>query len=461
MGVAQTETAPRRPHNLMVRRPHRTPGLVLAWSPGDVVAADRIQVQGRLVVGRGSTVTWRIQDDLMSREHFELIRSPKRLMIRDLGSRNGTFLDGERVNLPQIVNPGAVIRAGRCVCVVVEDISGVAKPQAEGFTGLAGRFHSPTHVHVLKVASYTGRHVLLDGESGSGKEIAARILHHYYRGAGRAGPFIAQNGARFASEEDAVASFFGVARGGFTGVKKRRGAIESADQGTLFLDEVHNLPLRVQRSLLRFVEDGVIQRVGGSTKSRVDVCIIFGTNHPVTDALDEGLLAQDLITRLHRVSLLPLRQRRADIPDIFLEVLRKSGAPEIVRVIEEALDEELMELLVTNRYHRGNVRELEDLASLLVAKVLEGERPWLAMAEALSSTDIVPLMEEPSLSSDSMVPYGSSYDVHRQEIIDTYYRVDGNLTKLESLLREKGISCSRRWLATYLECWGVRRVKRR
>lgn len=434
---------------------------MLAWSPGDVVAADRIPVQGRLVVGRGSKATWRIQDDLMSREHFELVRSPKQLVIRDLGSRNGTYLDGERVNLPQVVNLGAVIRAGRCVYVVVEDISRVASLQAEGFAGFAGRFHSPIYVHALRVASYTGRHVLLDGESGSGKEIAAQILHHFYRSTGRRGPFIAQNGARFASEEDAVASLFGVARGGFTGVRQRCGAIESAHGGTLFLDEVHNLPLRVQRSLLRFVEDGVIQRVGGSARSQVDVCIIFGTNHPVMDALDEGLLAHDLITRLHRVSLPPLRQRRADIPDIFLEVLQRAGTPEIIRTIEDALDEELMELLVTNHYHRGNVRELEDLASLLVAKVLEGERPWLAFAEALSNIDESSLIGDMAPPGDSYIPFGSSYEVHRREIIDAYYQVNGNLTKLENSLRSQGITCSRRWLATYLERWDVRRVKRR
>jgi transcriptional regulator with AAA-type ATPase domain len=289
----------------------------------------------------------------------------------------------------------------------------------------------------LKVASYTGRHVLLDGESGTGKEIAARILHHYYRSRGRTGPFVVQNGASFANEEDAVASLFGVARGGFTGVSQRSGAIESADLGTLFIDEVHNLPLRVQRSLLRFLENGEIQRVGGSVRSHVDVCLIFGTNHPVPDALEEGLLARDLITRLHRVSLPPLRQRRADIPEIFLEVLYHSGAPEIARMIEDAFDEEMMERLVCGRYHRGNIRELEDLASLLVAEVLEGEQPWVALAQALSRAGAPSRLVERARSPE------------------------GNITKLEMWLKERGVSCSRRWLATHLERWDVQPVTRR
>jgi DNA-binding NtrC family response regulator len=459
MKTDQTKTAPRRAGTVLDDGPRVVPGLVLAWAPGRVESGDRAPMGHRLTVGRGSSATWRVRDELMSREHFEVASSSGRFLLRDLGSRNGTTLDGVRVLEPTVVDPGAVILAGSCVFVVQADLSALAEPGAESshhHPGFAGRFHSPTIVRRLKVASHTGRHVLVDGESGTGKEIAASILHGLYRDAGRPGPIVAHNGACFASEEDAVATLFGVAEGGFTGVKQRRGAIESADRGTLFIDEVHNLPIRVQRSLLRFVEDGVLQRIGGAVRAQVDVRIIFGTNRSVPDAVNEGQLAHDLVARLHGVSLPPLRERRADIPDIFLEVLRRTCAPELAAVVEAALDEELMDRLVRRSFVDGNVRELEDLAAYVIARCVEGDAPRTALAEVLDDAD-----EPHAPAAPPEAPLGSPYELRRAEIVEAYYQVDGNLTKLEQILGDRGISCSRRWLATYLERWGVRRVRRR
>lgn len=455
----QTKTAPRRGRIEGEGRPRVVPGLVLAWAHDHVEAGDRAPVERRLVVGRGSSASWRIRDDLMSREHFEVSERSGQLVLRDLGSRNGTFLEGVQVLDALAVESGAVIRSGSCVFVVAEDLSVLAQPGDEAFPGFAGRFYSPVIVRNLRIAGHTGRSVLLEGESGSGKEIAANILHHLYRESGRPGPIVAHNGACFASEEDAVATLLGVAKGGFTGVAQRRGAIESADGGTLFLDEVHNLPLRVQRSLLRFVEDGVLQRLGGASQTHLDVRFIFGTNHPVSGELNDALFAHDLVARLHRVSLPPLRERRADIADIFLEVLHKTGDLHRARLVEDAFDEEVMERLIRSDYCQGNVRELEDMAAVLVARVAAGDEPTQALANTLGAEEEPLSQPHPSVPSD--VPYGSPYEVHRQDIINGYYKVSGNLTHLEQLLRRSGISCSRRWLAFYLERWGIRKVKRR
>jgi len=355
-----------------------------------------------------------------------------------------------------MISPGALIRAGACIFLVIDDLATVANPGEKGSSKLAGRFHSPVIVRRLRVASQTGRHVLLEGESGTGKELAANILHSFYNKSDRKGPLVVQNGACFAGEDDAVASIFGVAKGGFTGVEQRRGAVELADGGTLFIDEFHNLPLRVQRSLLRFVEDGVLKRLGSTKAEKADVRIIFGTNHEVTSAVRDKVLAHDLVARLHRVSIQPLRDRRADIPDIFRAVLKRSGPREIVANIEKKLDEELMEQLLVRSYRDGNVREIEDLAALLVARVTEGDRPQAALLEALGRIDL-----PPPGSTSGGVPDGSSYEIHRQEIISSYYAVNGNITQLEGLLRDRGIPCSRRWLSTYLDRWGVRKTRKR
>ena len=123
--------------------------------------------------------------------------------------------------------------------------------------------------------------------------------------------------------------------------------------GTLFLDEVHNLPLRVQRSLLRFAEDGLLQRAGEPTGRRGDVRLVLGTNVAVEAAVADGRLAHDLLARLHRVGIPPLRERRADVPAIFLEVLRRTLDPDTFSVVEKHIDAGLAERLCLHDYREG------------------------------------------------------------------------------------------------------------
>ncbi len=452
--ASRTETAPQAA--ALARPPAAAPGLLLAFAAKGVQAGDRAPVRGRLVVGRGTDATYSVRDSLLSRAHFEVTRAGGELIVRDLGSRNGTFADGAPVTEARRVGPGTVIRAGGCLFVTTADLGTVGEAGEEGFPGFAGRFHGPAVGRRLRVAARTGRHVLIEGESGVGKELAARYLHDLGRASGRAGPLVARNAALFASEEDAVAGLFGVARGVFTGVDERAGAIEAASRGTLFLDELHNLPSRVQRTLLRFVEDGIVERVGGATSAPRDVRVIFGTNQPVEQAVRAGALAHDLVARLHRVELPPLRERRADVADIFVALLERAPRAAMADRVLELLDAELVEGLLRRSYAAGNVRELEDLAALLLARLGEGEEPAVVLADLLGAGR--PARDEPAADQ---VPFGSVYELHRAEITDAFFEVDGNLSALESLLRERGIPCSRRWLSTYLERWGVRRVRRR
>jgi DNA-binding NtrC family response regulator len=434
------------------------PGLVLAWHPAGLVTGDRAPIDRLLTVGRSSSSRWCIPDRPLSRTHFQIKLEGSGLVARDAGSRNGTTLDGEPLLAPRSLGPGAVIRAGGCVFVVVADLNALSGP-GEGRPGdrLVGRFHAGAILARLKVAAGTGRHVLLEGESGSGKELAASELHELYGLAGRSGPLQAHNAACFAGEDDAVGSLFGVAKGAFTGVGARAGALQLADGGTLFLDEVHNLPPRAQRSLLRFVEDGLLQPLGQAERPhRLDVRLVLGTNLPVERACDEGLLAGDLVARLHRIAVPPLRERRADVPGLFVHVLRASMAPSDAEALIAALDAELVERLCLHDYRRGNVRELEDMAAVAGARLAAGAAP----AEALRATlDEALARSAPEPEAPEARPR-SLYERHREEIVEAYHQVDDNLTRLERVLAARDIRANRRWLAYFLDRWGVRPLRK-
>jgi DNA-binding NtrC family response regulator len=439
------------------------PGLVLAWRPPGLVASDRAPIDRVLTVGRSSTSRWCIPDWPLSRRHFQIAPAESGFVVRDAGSRNGTVVDGTPLEAPRAVGAGAVIRAGGCVFVVVGDLNALSGPgeDAPG-RGIVGAFHAGAIVARLRVAAGTGRHVLLEGESGSGKELAAAALHELYRAAGRAGPLQTHNAACFAGEDDAVGGLFGVTRGAFTGVGARAGTLLLADGGTLFLDEVHNLPPRVQRSLLRFVEDGLLQPLGqGERPRRVDVRLVLGTNIPVERSCDEGRLAGDLVARLHRVWVPPLRERRADVPSLFVHMLDKALPPVAAEAAVEALDSELVERLCLHDYRRGNVRELVDMAAVVGARLAEGATPTDALRatldEALAARG---QPREPEPETPEPLPR-SLYERHREEIIEAYRGVDDNLTRLEQVLAARDIPCNRRWLAVFLDKWRVRPLRRK
>ncbi len=431
------------------------PGLLLAWAPASLLADDRAPIASELVVGRGSSVGWSISDHLLSRSHFGLRPSGQRFVLRDLGSRNGTFANGTQLTDLGDLGTDAVVRAGNCVFVLTADLGRLGAPGERAGFDIAGRFHAAPIVAQLRVGARTGRHLLITGETGTGKELAAGALHGLLADSGRRGPLVAYNAAAFGAEQDAAATLLGVSRGAFTGVEARAGALERADTGTLFLDEFHNLPLRLQRALLRFTEDGQFTRLGESVTRRADVRLVLGTNVPLDEALAQGRLAPDLVARLHRVSLPALRERRADIPSIFEAVLRRVlpnlGAD--VEAVVNALDAPIVERLSIHDYRRGNVRELENLAAVVAARIRGGEKADSALAGALDEALDTPAGAGGG-GGDPAIP--SAYERHREQILAGWREVEGNLTHLERVLRQRGLRLNRRWLAVFLERWGVR-----
>src|SRR3954464_9027007 len=208
--------------------------------------------------------------------------------------------------------------------------------------------------------AFTGFTVLIQGESGTGKELVARQLHEL--SARAAGPFVAVNCAAVV-ETLLEAELFGIEDRTATGVKGRRGKFESADAGTLFLDEVSDLSLSAQAKLLRAIQDVAVERVGGNGVRRVDTRIIVATNRPLSDLVTQGLFRADLYYRLGGVEthVPPLRERREDIPELAHYFLSRHRHTRHLTISAPAL--EAMRVYAWP----GNVRELERFIEHAVA----------------------------------------------------------------------------------------------
>ena len=227
----------------------------------------------------------------------------------------------------------------------------------EGFVG-----HSPTIQRIFKeirlMQENAATSVLITGESGTGKELIARAIH--FGGARQDGPFVPVNCAAL-PRELAESLLFGHVKGAFTGADQdRAGYFEMAHEGTLFLDEMGEMPAELQAKLLRVLEDGEVRRVGAATGRKVDVRILAATNIDIQEQIRAGSFRQDLYYRLARYTVTspPLRERREDIPLLARHFLQLF-AGEMGREAPELNDEVIQSLLAYA--FPGNVRELKNV----------------------------------------------------------------------------------------------------
>jgi transcriptional regulator with PAS, ATPase and Fis domain len=239
--------------------------------------------------------------------------------------------------------------------------SALVRPRRDGAAPLIGRTASirDLRARIERIAS-TDFIVLLEGESGVGKELVARQIHDLSRR--RHGPFVAINCAALV-ETLVEAELFGIEDRTATGVRGRRGKFEHADGGTLFLDEVSDLSLSAQAKLLRAVQDLAVERVGGQGAHRVDIRIIAATNRTLDGLVERRLFRPDLFFRLSGVEIRvpPLRERRADILELARYFLERHRAVRSLRLSTAAAD-----ALVAYDWP-GNVRELERLMERTIA----------------------------------------------------------------------------------------------
>ncbi len=260
----------------------------------------------------------------------------------------------------------------------------------------------------LEVISHSDSTMLLTGESGTGKEVTARIVHDASRR--RARPFVPVSCALF-SETLIESELFGHERGAFTGaVKDRPGRFELADGGTLFLDDIDDVPLSIQVKLLRALQNRTVERLGGTRPMPINVRVIAGTKRDLRQLVAEGRFREDLFYRLNvlPVTLPPLRDRREDIPDLVDHFMRKAAAR--AGTTAPPVPDFILDLLVRHDWP-GNVRELENTCERIVQTCVCGTVGTGCLTFDLFPTaETLPIPSVPGPMGPEM-PGGSSFSL--------------------------------------------------
>jgi transcriptional regulator with PAS, ATPase and Fis domain len=332
-----------------------------------------VALAGRLVVGRDDTCGAVLVGNEISRTHAEFRVDGAAVVVRDLDSRNGVFVNGARVGEAALQH-GDVVRCGEWIGVLwsvgLEDGHGFSQTafgeQAPGLwgSGTLARALAPARRLIARLP------VVVQGETGTGKEGTARAVHAW---SGRKGAFIAVNCAALPAEL-AEAELFGYRKGAFTGADKASpGLFRAAHGGSLFLDEILELPLPLQAKLLRAIEYQQVRALGETQDVPIDVRIIVATQQPLSDVVAAGEFRADLQARLEGliVTLPPLRARREDVAPLFLKFLE---AAEGARRDPARIEPRLVEALCLHDWPL-NVRELSLLTQRLVA--VHGGEPVL------------------------------------------------------------------------------------
>ena len=318
----------------------------------------RIPIDGTLLVGKHPSNDVVIESQGVSRYHLELRAEAACVLVRDVGSKNGTFFDGARITEARL-GPGASFRvggpAGAELMIESEAQPSLAPSTATHFGPLIGESHRMRALFaLLERTAPSNTTLLIRGETGTGKELAAKAVHQASPRADR--PLVVVDCG--AIPPTLIESeLFGHVRGAFTdAAHDRKGAFENADRGTLFLDEIGELPLNLQPKLLRAVEDRSIQRVGESERRPVDVRLLAATHRDLNAEVAAGRFRQDLFFRLAVVTmeLPPLRDRGRDVLLLAEHILSQLGLEHDVKV-----DERLQAALLAYQWP-GNVRELRN-----------------------------------------------------------------------------------------------------
>lgn len=351
--------------------PYRRSGVVAARRVGILVKSGRdqgksieIDADAPVSVGVAPDNALVLTDPTVSRYHLELRRTDRGIAVTDLGSRNGTFL-GDVLVTEVIVPPGSTLQAGE-TALELFDGSQVPEPadaDAPSVPGLV--FQSESMARLALMIERLARSqvsVLIQGETGTGKEVVARALHALSPRAERRFEVV-DCGSMPATL--VASALFGHERGAFTGAdRKQEGAFERADGGTMLLDEIGELPLEVQPALLGVLERKTFRPLGGSREIPVDVRVLAATHRDLRAAVNDGTFRADLYFRLavSRLVVPPLRARPEDIEPLVRHfALELTGEPNMQPFGQAALDR--------LRAHpwSGNVRELRNIVENALA----------------------------------------------------------------------------------------------
>jgi transcriptional regulator with GAF, ATPase, and Fis domain len=409
---------------------------------GDQKGQERVLEGDVLRIGKADGNDLVLRDASVSREHCEIVRDPKGYLLRDLGSTNGTQLDGTEVR-EGYLRAGAVISIGRIELSVrtYDERIEIAPSEHERFGELVGRDPQLRSVFgLLERIAPTDATLLIAGETGTGKDALARSVHAASKRSA-ATFFSVDCGALVGSLIES--ELFGHEKGAFTGaVDRRKGAFELAHGGTLFLDEIGELPLELQPKLLRVLETRRVRRVGGNQEIAVDIRVIAASNRNLELEVERGKFRQDLYFRLAVVPiwLPPLRARRTDIGllarQLLVRICKEHGSGKALELTETMLQG------LAGHDWPGNVRELRNVlerAALLA--YAQGSAQLSAVPLALTSlgpprpqaAPAAASNPEPAPAFDPEASYGATRaqweaDFERRYVSWLLARHDGNIS---------------------------------
>jgi transcriptional regulator with PAS, ATPase and Fis domain len=387
-----------------------------------------------------------LPDRAVSRVHCELVVQSNRIVVRDLGSTNGTYVGDIQIT-EAAVPPGTVVRCGASAFRIdcADEPGFVAISDRTSFGELVGSSLEMRQVYaVLERVAPTDATVLVQGETGTGKDVVARTIHA--ASPRSEGPFIPIDCGAI-PEQLFESELFGHVRGAFTGAHSdRAGAFEEAHRGTLFLDEIGEMPVALQSKLLRAIESRCIRRVGAARETPVDVRIVCATSRRLAQMVNEGTFREDLYYRLAVVELAmpPLRARRGDIPELANHLYAKLTGT------NDSLAPELLARFASRPWP-GNVRELRNAIerSVALGQARPGpsrpeEAPLAALPVGIET--IVPLHLPMKEAKHAWVNGFESIYVRAM-----LARTDGNVTRAA---HEAGIS--RRFMQRLIARLGIR-----
>ena len=281
---------------------------------------------------------------------------------------------------------------------------------------------------LIKRVAELNVNVLIAGESGTGKELVARAIH--YSGSRHENPFVPVNCGAI-PESLMESELFGYKKGAFTGaVADKKGLFEEADTGTIFLDEIGDLPLHLQVKLLRVIEDKKIRPLGSTESVEVDIRIIAATNKNLEEEVAEGNFREDLFYRLNVITIVlpPLRERRIDVSPLAIHFINKYSddmGKDIRGISPKALE------TLENYHYPGNVRELENIIARCVALESSNVIRQETLPQLVTGKDYIDL--DTSFSSSTSLDTLMS-DVERKMIEKALRSTNGNKTEAAKLL---------------------------
>jgi transcriptional regulator with PAS, ATPase and Fis domain len=442
------------------------PGLVLLYAPNfEQFQTAYVFAAPELIIGREPTNPVCVPEQAVSRQHARIAFVAGRWLLTDLGSRNGTMVDGQFITEIELVH-GHEIRIGDAVFKFIEkDAERYVPYRIDGFVAgarrskllrefVGGAQMDSISADLERIAPTELSCVIL-GETGTGKEVAAKGLH---RVSGRRGSFQAINCAAIPPNL-LESELFGFRRGAFSGADRDKpGLIKLADSGTLFLDEIGDMPLEAQAKLLRVLQAREVFPLGATTPERVDIRVICATHRDLHQYVKEGKFRGDLFARLneHVVRLPPLRERKEDIYQLAKSFCTRYGNPELNFTFSF-----LVALLHYDWPY--NVRELESCIKRGVALVdpsgvggipLDTQQLPDAIAEHMKTYGQRTRVPGPSvLPPDPMAPAGPASPLRRNapteaELRELLIRHRGNVAAVGRELGKERMQVHR-WLKKY------------